>query len=153
MVDVEIKGLLQEGFDFWDEIEHLKSEKVARGVDKGTQMSMEAVRPGFCLAGVQTEGVGVSAVVVMTEGVEVSTIVVMTDVTNVQVVPKTTYTSVASQASPEVVTGPTGGMLKWGGWGVSLLGLLQRRSGMWCLCLRLFGLRLCSFTGCIVGGV
>ena len=75
---VEMKRLLQEGFDLRNKIERLKSGKVARGVDKGTRMSTEAVRPSFCLAGVQTEVA------------EVSTIGVMTDVINVQVVRKTT---------------------------------------------------------------
>ena len=78
---------------------------MARGVDKGTRMLTGAVCPGFCLAGVQTDGV------------EVSTIGVMTDVTNVQIVPNTTYASVASQASPEVVPGPAGVDVEIGGMG------------------------------------
>ena len=105
VVDVEMKRLLQEGFDLRDEIERLKLGKVARGVDKGTRMSTVAVRPGFCLAGVQTEGA------------EVSTVGVMTDVTNVLVVRKTTYVSVASQASPEVVAGAAGVDVEMGGMG------------------------------------
>ena len=84
VVDEEMKRLLQEGFDLREEIGRMKSGKVARGVDKGTRMSTVAVRPGFCLAGVQMEGV------------EIGTVGVMTDVTNVQVVRKTTYASVAS---------------------------------------------------------
>ena len=71
-----------------------------RGVDKGTRMSTGVVRPSFCLSGVQTEGVGMSAVGVITERVEVSTLGVIIDVSYVQVVRKTTYASVASQASP-----------------------------------------------------
>ena len=86
----------KKGFNLWDEIEHLKFGKVARGVDKGTWMSTGVVRPGFYLAGVQTEGA------------KVSTVGVMTNVMNVQVVRKTTYASVASQASPEVADGPAG---------------------------------------------
>ena len=108
VVDVEMKRLLQEGFDLRDEIERLKSGKVARGVDKGTRMAAEALRPGFCLAGVQTDRVGVCTIGVVTDvagvclagvqtdGVGVSTVGVMTDVTNVQVVQRTTYASVAS---------------------------------------------------------
>ena len=105
VVDVEMKRLLQEGFDLREEIERLRAGKVARGVDKGTRMSTVAVRPRFCLAGVQTEGT------------EVSTVRVMTDVTNVQVVRKTTYASVASQASPEVVAEPAGVDVEMGGMG------------------------------------
>ena len=129
VVDVEMKRLLQEGFDLRDKIERLRSGKVARGVDKGTRMSTVAVRPGFCLAGVQTDGVDVCSVGaatvaadvclagVQTDGVEVSTVGVMTDVMNVQVVRKTTYASVASQASPEVVAEPAGVDIEMGGMG------------------------------------
>ena len=111
-----MKRLLQEGFDPRDEIDRLKSEKVARGIDKGTRMSVVAVHPGFCLAGVQTVGVEVCAWVQMV-GAEVSTVGVMTDVTNVQVVQKTTYTSVASQACPEVVPESAGVDVEMGGMG------------------------------------
>ena len=52
VVDVEMKRLLQEGFDLCAEIDRLKSGKVARGVDKGTRMSVGAIGAGFCLAGV-----------------------------------------------------------------------------------------------------
>ena len=99
VVDVEVECLLEEGFDLWAEIDHLKSGKVAWGVDKGTRMSTGAVHRGFCQAGVQTEGV------------EVSTVGVMTDVTNVQVVWESWYASVASQACPNVVAGPAWWML------------------------------------------
>ena len=91
-----MKRLLQEGFDLQDEIDRLRLGKVARGVDKGTKMLMHPGRPGFCLAGVQIEET------------EVSSIGVMTDMMNVQVVLRTTYASVVSQASPEVVDGPAG---------------------------------------------
>ena len=74
-------------------------------MDKGTRMSTGAVRPGFYLLGVQTEGV------------DVSTVGVMTDLTNVQVVRETTYASVASKASPKVVAGPAGVDIEIGGIG------------------------------------
>ena len=84
MMDVEMKHLLQEGFDLREKIDCLKFGKVASGVHKWTRMSTVAVRPGFCLAGVQTDRV------------EVNTVGVMTEVTNMQVVQETTYASVAS---------------------------------------------------------
>ena len=78
MVEVEMKHLLQEGFDHQEEIERLRSGRLRRGVDKKMSMSTGTVRPGFCLAGMQTEGP------------EVSTVGVMTDVTYMQVVRETT---------------------------------------------------------------
>ena len=116
VVNVEMKRLLPEGFDLRDEIEQLKAGKVARGVDKGTRMSTVAVRPVFCLAGVQTEWEGACAGV-QTDLAAVSTVGVMTDVTNVQVVRKTTYASVASQVSPEVFAGPAEVDVEMGGIG------------------------------------
>ena len=74
-MDVEMKCLLQEGFDLWDEVERLKLGKVASGVDKGTRMSTVAVRPSFCLTGVQTDGVdcqrGVRALLAAAQGLRV----------------------------------------------------------------------------------
>ena len=78
---------------------------MAKGVNKGTRMLTGAVRPGFWLARVQTERV------------EVSTVGVMTDMTNVQVVRKTTYASVASQVDQEVVAGPVWVDVEMGGMG------------------------------------
>ena len=56
-----------------------------------------------CLAEVQTDGVGVC------------TVGVITDVTNVQVVRKTTYARVASQAGSEVVAEPAEVDVEMGG--------------------------------------
>ena len=98
------------------------------------RMLTEAVHPSFCLAGVQTEWEGVCTEV-QTEKAKVSTVGVMTDVTNVQVVHKTTYVRVASQASPEMVAEPAGVDVEMRGMGVALRGLFRLRSMVVCLCL------------------
>ena len=79
-------------------------------------MSTGAVRPGFCLLGVQTVRAEVCTRV-QTERAEVITVEVMTDVTNVQEVRKSTYASVASQASSGEVAEPAGVDVEMGGMG------------------------------------
>ena len=67
--------------------------------------------------GVATDVTGVWLTGVQTEGAEVSTVVEMNDVMGVQVVRETMYASVASQACPEVVSGPAGVDVEMGGMG------------------------------------
>ena len=107
--DKEHERLLQEGFDLRAEIERLKSGKILRGKDKGTRLP--ALPPP-----IEVVEVGVQA-----EVPRVSTVSLQTDVSRVQVVRKTTYASVASQACPEVAPAGGGVDVEMGGmgWGSS----------------------------------
>ena len=107
VVDKEIKGQLEEGFDLRREIERLRVGKVRNGREKGMRM-LVLPPPPLCIG-----------MKVQSEAPVVSTVSIQTDVARVHVVRKTTYASVASQACPggvpvvevaDVVMAGTGGV-------------------------------------------